>query len=45
MSAEVYVDNSKSAWKRNRARKDWDRMLHSAIGKRIQEGGARPVFD
>lgn len=25
--AEVYCDNNKSAWKHNRKRKDWDRML------------------
>ena len=25
--AEVYTDNNRSAWQRNRKRKDWDRML------------------
>src|SRR5262249_36805304 len=25
--AEVYVDNNRSAWQRNRKRKDWERML------------------
>lgn len=35
----VYVDNSKSAWQRNRRRPDWDRMLvtFDATGKQFVE--------